>query len=150
MIPCKFLPFSGFEKYATLVRAIKNTLKWNSLGYQKYNDDIPFYLYFGATHGFYKVKHYDYLEEETVLSRNYQQLSVNGGIIINLFKSTRITGHAELVTLGYQIGDFDLRGQWKQFFGTSNRKINNIIKVEICWSEYKKSPEILGFRGFWS
>lgn len=107
----------------TLVRAIKNTLKWNSLGYQKYNDDIPFYLYFGATHGFYKVKHYDYLEEETVLSRNYQQLSVNGGIIINLFKSTRITGHAELVTLGYQIGDFDLRGQWKQFFGTSNRNI---------------------------
>ena len=105
----------------TLVRAIKNTLKWSSLGYQKHNDDIPFYLYAGVTHGFYKVKHFDYLEEETVLSRNYNQLSVNGGVIVNLFKSTRITGQGELVTLGYQIGDFDLKGQWKQFIGNTNK-----------------------------
>ena len=105
----------------TLVRAIKNTVKWSSLGYQKYNDDIPFYLYAGVTHGFYQVKHYDYLEGETVLARNYNQLSVNGGIIVNLFKSTRITGQAELITLGYQIGDFDVKGQWKQFIGTSSK-----------------------------
>ena len=105
----------------TLVRAIKNTLKWSSLGYQKYSDDIPFYLYAGVTHGFYKVKHFDYLEEETTLTRNYNQLSVNGGIIVNLFKSTRITGQGELITLGYQIGDFDLKGQWKQFIGTANK-----------------------------
>ncbi len=105
----------------TLVRAIRNTLKWSSLGYQKYNDDIPFYLYAGVTHGFYKVKYYDYLEGETLLSRNYNQLSVNAGIIVNLFKSTRITGHGELITLGYQIGDFDIKGQWKQFIGTSSK-----------------------------
>ena len=104
---------------STTVRAIRNTLQWNSLGYQKYNDDIPFYLYAGVTHGFYKVKHFDYLEGETLLAKNYNQLSVNGGIIINLFKSTRITGQGELITLGYQIGDFDLKGQWKQFLGTS-------------------------------
>jgi hypothetical protein len=103
----------------TLVRAIRNSLKWSSLGYKKYNDDIPFYLYAGLTHGFYNVKHFDYIEDETVLSRNYNQLSVHGGIIVNLFKSTRITGQGELVTLGYQIGDFDLKGQWKQFLGTS-------------------------------
>ena len=103
----------------TLVRATRNSLKWSSLGYKKYNDDIPFYLYAGVSHGFYKVKHFDYLEGETVLSRNYNQLSVNGGIIVNLFKSTRITGQGELVTLGYQIGDFDLKGQWKQFLGTT-------------------------------
>ena len=105
----------------TLVRAIKNTLKWSSLGYQKYSDDIPFYLYAGVTHGFYQVKHFDYLEEETTLTRNYNQLSVNGGIIVNLFKSTRITGQGELITLGYQIGDFYLKGQWKQFIGTANK-----------------------------
>ena len=103
----------------TLVRAIRNTLKWSSLGYKKYNDDIPFYLYAGLTHGFYSVKHFDYIENETLLSRNYNQLSVNGGIIINLFKSTRITGQGELITLGYQIGDFDLKGQCKQFLGTT-------------------------------
>ena len=105
----------------TIVQAIRNTLKWNSLGYQKYNDDVPFYVYAGLTHGLYKVKYYDYVEGETTTARNYQQLSVNGGIIVNLFRSTRITGHGELVTLGYQIGDFDVRGQWKQFLGTSSK-----------------------------
>jgi len=105
----------------TIVQSFKNTLKWNSLGYQKYNDDIPFFVYAGLTHGFYNLKQYDYLELETVPVRNYQQLSVNGGIIINLFKSTRITGQAELITLGYQIGDFNVKGQWKQFLGTSSK-----------------------------
>ena len=105
----------------TRVRAIKNTVKWSSLGYQKYNDDIPFYLYAGVTHGFYSVKHYDYLEDETLLARSYNQLSVNGGIIVNLFKSTRITGQGEFITLGYQIGDFDVKGQWKQYLGTSSK-----------------------------
>ena len=116
----------------TMIRAFKNTLKWNSLGYQKYNDDIPFYLYAGATHGFYRIKHYDYLEGETVLSRNYNQLSVNGGIIVNLFKSTRITGQGELVVLGYQIGDFDVKGQWKQYLGTTQKNFGQaVFDVEL-------------------
>ena len=105
----------------TIVQSFKNTLKWNSLGYKKYNDDIPFYLYAGLSHNFSKVKYYDYVEDSTLTAKNYQQLSVNGGIIVNLFKSTRITGQAELITLGYQIGDFDVKGQWKQFLGTSNK-----------------------------
>ena len=111
----------------TLVRAFRNTLQWNSLGYQKYNDDVPFYVYAGVTHGFYRIKHYDYLEGETVLLRNFNQLSVNGGIIVNLFKSTRITGQAELVTLGYQIGDFDIKGQWKQYLGTTRKNYGQAI-----------------------
>ena len=111
----------------TLVRAFRNTLKWNSLGYQKYNDDVPFYVYAGVTHGFYKVKHFDYSEGETVLSRNFNQLSVNGGIIVNLFKSTRITGQTELVTLGYQIGDFDIKAQWKQYLGTTRKNYGQAI-----------------------
>ena len=116
----------------TLVRAIKNTLEWNSLGYQKYNDDVPFYVYAGVTHGFYQVRHFDYLEDETVLSRNYNQLSVNGGVIVNLFKSTRITGQGELVTLGYQIGDFDVKGQWKQFLGTTRKNYGQtVFNVEL-------------------
>ena len=105
----------------TIVYSIENTLKWNNLGYRKYNDDIPFYLYAGLTYDYSKVKLYDYLEGEIITDRNYQQLSVNGGVIVNLFKSTRITGQAELVTLGYQIGDFDVKGQWKQFVGTSSK-----------------------------
>ena len=111
----------------TLVRAFRNTMQWNSLGYQKYNDDVPFYVYAGVTHGFYRIKHYDYLEGETVLLRNFNQLSVNGGIIVNLFKSTRITGQAELITLGYQIGDFDIKGQWKQYLGTTRKNYGQAI-----------------------
>ena len=105
----------------TRVRAIKNTLQWNSLGYQKYNDDVPLYVYAGITHGFYNVKYFDYTEGEMMPARNYQQLSVNGGVIVNLFKSARITGQADLVTLGYQIGDFDIKGQWKQYIGTTQK-----------------------------
>ena len=105
----------------TLVRAIKNTLQWNSLGYQKYNDDVPLYVYAGITHGFYNVKYFDYTEGEMMPARNYQQLSVNGGVIVNLFKSARITGQADLVTLGYQIGNFDIKGQWKQYIGTTQK-----------------------------
>ena len=105
----------------TTVQAFRNTLNWNSLGYQKYNDDIPFYLYAGLTHGFYMVNQYDYIEDSTISARKFNQLSINGGVIVNLFKSAHITGQAELVTLGYQIGDFDIKGQWKQFVGTSNK-----------------------------
>ena len=105
----------------TIVQSFKNTLKWNNLGYKKYNDDIPLYLYAGLSYNFSQVKLYNYLEDSTSTMRNYNQLSVNGGIIINLFKSTRITGQAELITLGYQIGDFDIKGQWKQYVGTSSK-----------------------------
>lgn len=105
----------------TVVQAFRNTLKWSSLGYQKYNDDIPFYLYAGLTHGFYNIKRYDYVEDSTYTVKNHNQLSINGGVIVNLFKSTRITGQAELVALGYQVGDFDIKGQWKQFIGTSSK-----------------------------
>ena len=116
----------------TLVKAIKNTLEWNSLGYQKYNDDVPLYVYAGVTHGFYNVKYFDYREEETVPLRNYNQLSVKGGIIVNLFKSTRITGQGELITLGYQIGDFDVKGQWKQYLGTTRKNFGQaIFDVEL-------------------
>jgi hypothetical protein len=116
----------------TLVKAIKNTLEWNSLGYQKYNDDVPLYVYAGVTHGFYNVKYFDYREEKTVPLRNYNQLSVKGGIIVNLFKSTRITGQGELITLGYQIGDFDVKGQWKQYLGTTRKNFGQaIFDVEL-------------------
>ena len=111
----------------TIVRAFRNTLQWNSLGYQKYNDDIPLYVYAGVTHGYYNVKYYDYLEGETALARNYQQLSVNGGVIVNLFKSTQIKGQAQLVTLGYQIGDFNIKAHLRQYLGTTRKNYGQII-----------------------
>ncbi len=126
---------------STMVRAIRNSLRWNSLGYQKYNDDVPLYIYAGITHGLYNIRHYDYTERETVLANSYNQVSLSGGIIVNLFKSTRITGKAEFVTLGYQIGDFDIKGQWRQFIGTSAKNYGqatfdfNIKRQSANWFE---------------
>ena len=117
---------------STKVRAFKNSLKWNSLGYQKYEGDVPIYAYAGVTHGYFQVRLFDYLEGETVLARNYNQLSVNGGVIVSLFKSARITAHGELVTLGYQIGDFDVKGQWRQFIGTTAKNYGKVVfNVEL-------------------
>lgn len=110
----------------TIVQSITNKLNWNSLGYQKYNDDVPFFIFAGIEQGIYKIKHYDYLEGEMSPERNFNQFGINGGIIINLFKSTRVSGKAKLITLGYQIGDFDINGEWRQFLGTSNKNFGKL------------------------
>lgn len=116
----------------TIVHAFRNSLTWNTLGYQNYHDDVPFYLYAGVNYDFYKIKQYNYLEDSTLTDRNHSQVILHGGVIANLFGLTTITGHAQLVTLGYQIGDFDLRGQWKQRFGKqSNFGKNTTLVFDI-------------------
>ncbi|MCF0201139.1 MAG: hypothetical protein HUK16_07235 [Bacteroidales bacterium] len=102
----------------TIIHAFRNELQWNSLGYHKYNDDVPLYVYAGVEHGFYKIKQFDYLESKLITDRKFNQLSVKGGVIVNLFKSAKITGQAQFICLGYQVGDFDIKGQWRQFIGT--------------------------------
>ena len=124
----------------TIVEAFRNSLTWNSLGYQKYNDDVPFYLYAGLDYDLYKIKHYDYLEDSTYTNRKHSQLILHGGVIMNLFGVTTITGHAQLVTLGYQIGDFDLRGQWKQRFTKRDRGFAKDLTLYFDIDLKRKSP----------
>lgn len=121
----------------TIVQIIRNSLNWNSLGYQNYSDDVPLYVYAGIDYDFFKVKRYDYLDEKTITDQNHSQVSLNGGIIINLFKSTTITGQARLITLGYQIGDFSIKGQWRQYFGTRER---NFGKLTVDFNMRRQSP----------
>ena len=121
------LLFPSMTTDTTIVQAITNKLNWNSLGYQKYNDDVPFFVFAGIEQGIYKIKHYDYIEGEMGPERNFNQFGINGGIIINLFKSTRVSGKAKLITLGYQIGDFDLNGEWRQYLGTYDKNIGKLI-----------------------
>ena len=102
----------------TVIHAFRNSLSWNSLGYRNYSDNVPFYLYAGIDYDLYRIKQYHYLEDSTYVDRNHSQAILRGGLIMNLFDGlTTVTGHAQLVALGYQLGDFDLRGQWKQRFG---------------------------------
>ena len=107
---------------------IKNGINWNSLSYGKYDNDIPFYLTFGAEHNYTHHNGYkEIITGEQFGQVDYQNVRAKAGIIINLFKSTRITGRGELIFSGYQEGDFLLNGQWKQFLGTYKRNIGALV-----------------------
>lgn len=107
---------------------IKNGISWNSLSYGKYKNDIPFYLTFGAEHNY--THHNGYTEittGEQFGQVDYQNVRAKVGIIVNLFKSTRITGKGELIFGGYHEGDFLLDGQWKQFLGTYKKNFGALV-----------------------
>lgn len=107
---------------------IKNIIYWNTLGYKKHNNDVPFYLTFGLEHNYtYHAGYYNVIEQERFNEQNLSNLRANAGIIINLFKSTRITGNAQIITSGYQAGDFFIEGQWKQFLGTYKKNIGTLV-----------------------
>lgn len=107
---------------------IKNEISWNSLSYGKYNDDIPFYLTFGAEHNYSHHNGYkDIITGDNFSDVNFQNIRVKAGIIINLFKSTRITGRGELILNDYHAGDFILDGQWKQFLGTYKKNYGALV-----------------------
>lgn len=110
---------------------IKNVIYWNTLGYKKHNDDIPFYLTLGLEHNYtHHAGYYDYITKERFNKQNLSNLRVNAGIIINILKSTRITANTQIITTGYQAGDFFIEGQWKQFLGTS-RKNFGVLKFDV-------------------
>jgi len=121
----------------TMVYAFRNSLTWNSLGYQSYSNNVPFYVYAGIDYDYFKHKHYDYYEELSVNDQNHSQVSLHGGVIINLFKSTTLSGQAKLITLGYQIGDFDVKAKWRQYLGTNER---NYGKLSVDFDMRRQSP----------
>ena len=132
--------FNAKTTDTTIVHAFRNSFTWNSLGYRNYANDIPFYLYAGIDHGFYKIKQYDYLQDSLMNDRSHSQLILHGGVIMNLFGLTTITGHAQLVTLGYQIGDFNLRGEWKQRFGKQENRFGKDLILTFNIDMKRKSP----------
>ena len=121
---------------------IKNAVYWNTLGYKKYNNDIPFYLTLGIEHNITQHGGYvDLITQERFNNHNFSNIRANAGIIINLFKSTRITGNAQIITSGYQAGDFVIEGEWKQFLGTANKNLGalkfnmNLNRQSADWFE---------------
>jgi len=132
--------FNNKTTDTTLLHAFHNNLTWNSLGYKKYADNVPFYLYAGIDYGYYRIKNYNYIEDSTIVDRSHSQVMLHGGVILNLFGLTTVTGHAQLVTLGYQIGDFDLRGQWKQRFGKQENGFGKDATLSFNIDLKRKSP----------
>lgn len=118
---------------------IKNVIYWNNLKNNKYNNDIPLYLTFGIEHDFSQHEGYwDYQTKEHLNDQNFSSLSANAGLIINLFKSTKITGDAQIITAGYHAGDFCINGQWKQFLGTEKKNLGT-LKFDV--SINRQSPD---------
>lgn len=113
---------------------IKNKLYWNTLGYKKYNNDIPFYLSFGIEHNYtHHAGYVNYITNERFNKQNLSNLRADASIIINLFKSTRIGGNAEVITNGYHAGDFYINGQWKQYLGTYKKNYGALVfDVNLC------------------
>ena len=121
---------------------VRNVIYWNNLGYKKYNNDIPFYLTFGIEHNFtYHAGYFDYNTKEYFNEQNLSNIRANAGIIINILKSTRISGNAQIITTGYHAGDFFIEGQWKQFLGTYNKNFGalnfdiNLNRQSADWFE---------------
>lgn len=107
---------------------IKNGINWSSLSYGRYNNDIPFYLTFGAEHNYTHHNGYTEIISGKQFGKiDYQNVRAKAGVIVNIFKSTRITGKGELIFGGYQAGDFILDGQWKQFLGTYKKNYGALV-----------------------
>lgn len=109
---------------STYVQVIRNSLVWNSLSYKTHESPPPFFLYFGAEHAAYKLSLNSLID--TVFqseNKNYDQLSVLGGLQLNLFKSTRIFADATLIVGGHQNGDWKLNTRWNQFIGTETKNL---------------------------
>jgi len=126
-------------KDSTYVQLIRNSLIWNSLGYKMPSSPPPFFLYFGAELAAYKLSQNSLVD--TVFqseNKNYDQLSVLGGLQLNLFKSTRIFADASLIVGGHQNGDWKLDTRWNQYIGTETK---NLGAFDIQLSINSLSPK---------
>lgn len=124
------------------LHTIKNFVTWNTLGYKQFHDDIPFFLTIGAGHCYsHHAGYKDMLSNEYFNSRDFSDFRVTAGIIINIFKSTKVTGNGELIVDGYHAGDFNIDGEWRQFLGTSKKNIGalafnlNLSRESADWFE---------------
>ena len=127
---------------STIMRSVVNSVKWSNLAYDKYDGDVPLYLYAEAGYGFYKISGmHDYASNEMLDARNFSQATVSGGAELNLFKSSHLTAKANLVVAGYQAGDFAVDAEWQQLFGTTKKNYGrlefrfNMKRQSASWFE---------------
>ena len=107
---------------------IKNSIYWNTLGYRRYDNDVPFYLTLGLEHNFtYHAGYVDILTQERFNNINYSNIRANTGIILNILKSTKITANSQIIISGYQAGDFYIDAQWKQYLGTTKKNVGALV-----------------------
>ena len=112
---------------STIVRSIVNGLRWSNLAYDKYDGDVPLFLFAEASYGFYKISGmHDYATGDMLDARNFSQVAVSGGAEVNLFKSSHLTAKANVVVAGDQVGDFAVDAEWLQLFGTTKKNYGRL------------------------
>jgi len=102
-------------------QTIRNVLQWNTLGYKKHNDDVPFYLGAGIEH--LLITH----KPDTLQKKQYSQLIPFVSLKISVLKSAFLEGHARLVTGEYGQGDLELDAGLYQYLGTSQKNLGKIM-----------------------
>ena len=110
---------------------IRNKLQWSSIGYRDDPLSKVFNIYFGLSHEYIYQAFPDYSDNNSFIynqltSLSYNQLKPYGGIGLNIKKSFRLTGYAELVLGGYNSGDLRIEGYIDQYFGNINRNFGMI------------------------
>jgi hypothetical protein len=100
--------------------SVKNRLYISTLGYKKYNNDVPFFFYAGVEHAYI-------VQADSLQKSIYNQLNPFGGIRISLFQSSYLDGQVKLITGNYGAGDLFIDGGIKQFLGTSGRNLGNLF-----------------------
>ncbi len=126
-------PTDSMQTYdSTAVKFIKNSIGWTTLGYGKNIDQKPFYLYANLNHS-----NITQLLPGDSITTVWNQVSVSGGIGINIKKSFYLKGSGYLYFSGYNAGDFGLKGTINQYIGNKHR---NIGELNLCIKLISKTP----------
>jgi hypothetical protein len=101
---------------------IKNQIGWSSLGYQENGEEHPFYLY-----GNFNYEHISEHLPYELSDRSWDQVSISGGLGINIKKSFYLKGTGFLYFSGYNQGDFGIQGTVNQYLGTKEKNFGELI-----------------------
>jgi len=117
--------------------AFRNSIQWNTLGYKKYDGDVPFYLAAGVEHVYLRHK------PDSVLTFSYSQLNPFASIRISVLKSAFLDGSVKLISGEQNQGDLEMKANLTQYLGTKTKNAGklffqaNLINQEPSWL-YKK------------
>lgn len=110
---------------------LRNKFQWSSIGYKENPLHKVFNIYFGIVYDYIYQSFPDYCEDNSFIynqltNLSYNQLKPYGAIGLNIKKSFRLNGYAEIVLGGYNSGDLKIDGNIDQYFGNMDRNFGKI------------------------
>jgi len=118
-----FIPMDSVQTFdSTGQQFLTNKVGWTSIGYQENIDEKPFYIYANFSH--------DYIGQQLpfdTVKTSWNQMSVSGGMGINIKESFYLKGSGYLYFGGYNSGDFGIKGSINQYLGNRNRNIGELV-----------------------